>query len=76
MAREHVGSGNACPIQQRVQVGRDGGGVLGGVSGLAPPATCTVVDADPGVTGYGWRYPPEIRGRTACPGFEHDGGTA
>ena len=76
MAGQHIGSWNVSALQQRVQVGRDLRGVLGGVSGLAPPATCAVVDADPGVTGDGRRDPPHVRGHLARAGLQHDGGTA
>ena len=76
MARQHIGSGNVSALQQRVEVGRYLGAVLGGVSGLAPPATCAVVDAHTGVTGYGRRDPPEIRRHPACARFEHHGGRA
>jgi hypothetical protein len=50
--------------------------LLGGVSGLAPPATCAVIDAHTGVTGYGRRDPPKNRRHPACARFEHDGGRA
>ena len=54
---QHVGPGDVGALQQGVQVGCDLGGVLGAVCGLAPAATRTVVDADPGVGGYGGGYP-------------------
>ena len=50
MPRQHVGSRDVPGLQHRVQVGRDLLGVLGGVRGFTPPATCAVVDADSGVT--------------------------
>ena len=62
MARQHVRSGNLAALQQRVQVGRDLQAVLRSVRGLAPSTTRTVVDADPGVSGYRRSDPPETRG--------------
>src|SRR6266540_3626557 len=76
VARQHVGSWNVSALEQRVEVGRYLRAVLGGVSGLAPPATCTVVDADTGVTGYGRRNPPHIRGHLARARLKHHCGTA
>jgi len=72
----HIGSRDVSAVQQRVEVGGSLRGVLEGVSELAPPSTCTVVDADLGVTGYGRRNPPEIRGQLASARLEHDRGTA
>ena len=76
VARQHVGSWNVSVLQQRVEVGRYLPAVLRGVSGLAPSATCAVVDADSGVTGHGRRNPPENRRHLASARFEHDCGTA
>jgi hypothetical protein len=76
MARHHIRSWNVSPLQQRVEVGRYLCAVLGGISGRAPPATCTIVDADPGVTGDGRRNPPENRRHPAATRFEHDCGAA
>ena len=76
VAGQHVGSWHVSALQQRVQVGRDLGAVLGGVGGLAPAATGAVVDADPGVAGDGRGDPPEVRRHLAGARFEHDGGAA
>jgi hypothetical protein len=43
MARQHIGPWNVSALQQRVEVGHYLGAVLGGVSRLAPPATCAVI---------------------------------
>jgi hypothetical protein len=63
-------------LQQGVEVGRDLRAILRGVSGLAPPATGAVVDADPGGPGDGRRDPPEIRRHSAGGRFQHHGGRA
>jgi hypothetical protein len=61
-------------LQQPVEVGRDLRAVLGAVSGLTPPPTRAVIDADTGVPGDGRRDPPETRRHPAGARFEHDGG--